>query len=101
MRARFMALAVAVIGCTSSGTPEAAGIRADSTLGLTVANTKEDEQAIRDAESRWRRSLTARDTAAIRTFYAEDAIYSPQGSPAYQGRDSVVGRWAREFQIPG
>jgi ketosteroid isomerase-like protein len=101
MRARFMALAVAVIGCTSSGTPEAAGIRADSTLGLTVANTKEDEQAIRDAESRWRKNLTARDTAAIGTFYAEDAIYSPQGSPAYQGRDSVVGRWAREFQIPG
>jgi ketosteroid isomerase-like protein len=60
-----------------------------------------DEKAIRDAESRWRKILASHDTALIRTFYTEDGIYAPQGSPAYRGRDSVSRRWAGEFLSPG
>jgi ketosteroid isomerase-like protein len=59
-----------------------------------------DEKSIRDAELRWRKSLAAHDTAAIQTFYTDDAIYAPQGVPAYRGRDSVSARWSREFR-PG
>jgi ketosteroid isomerase-like protein len=49
----------------------------------------------------WRRSLAAKDTAAISTFHTQDAVYSPQGGVAFRGRDSVSARWAREFGIPG
>ncbi len=100
MRARFIVLAGLVVGCNSSGTPGSTGTPGEHGSGAAVDRQKE-EQAIRELETSWRKSLSAGDTAAIATYYAEDAIYSPQGSPAYRGRDSVSGRWTREFLIPG
>jgi uncharacterized protein (TIGR02246 family) len=61
---------------------------------------QDDERDIRAAESRWRKTLETRDTAAIAGFYTDDAVYAPQGSPLYRGRDSVSARWAGEFRIP-
>ena len=61
---------------------------------------QKEEQAIRNREREWRSILGKRDTAAIGTFYTEDAIYSPHGTTAYRGRDAVGARWAREFQVP-
>ena len=61
---------------------------------------QKEERAIRDLERQWRSILTKKDTAAIASFYTEDAIYSPHGTTAYRGRDAVSARWAREFQVP-
>src|SRR4051812_24179523 len=49
------------------------------------AQQQADEQAIRQAETRWRKILAAQDTAAIGSFYTQDAVYAPQGAPAYRG----------------
>lgn len=65
-----------------------------------VIDRQEEEQAIRDLEGQWRGILAKRDTAAIASFYTDDAVYSPHGTSAYRGRDAVSARWAREFQIP-
>jgi ketosteroid isomerase-like protein len=45
--------------------------------------------------------VAARDTAAIRTFYTDDAVYAPQGRPSLRGVDSVSSEWAWEFSISG
>jgi ketosteroid isomerase-like protein len=100
MRPRFIVMAALVFGCSASGTPGSGGNPGEHVSGAGVDRQKE-EQAIRGLETSWRKSLSAGDTASIASFYAEDAIYSPQGFPAYRGRDSVSGRWAREFLIPG
>jgi ketosteroid isomerase-like protein len=60
------------------------------------------EAAIRAQETRWRDVVAKRDTAAIRSFYTEDAVYAPDNAQmAYHGRDAVSARWAQEFQTPG
>ena len=82
-----------IMACSSSEGP-----RAQRPAQSSVDRQKE-ESAIRDIESRWRSTLAARDTGAIKTFYTEDAIYSPHGRAAFRGRDSVSARWAREFQL--
>ena len=53
-----------------------------------------DERAIRDAETRWREMLRRKDTAAIGSFYTEDAIYAPEDRPPARGRDAVAAMWA-------
>jgi uncharacterized protein (TIGR02246 family) len=60
-------------------------------------NRQQEERAIRDLESRWRDVVANDDTAAIATFYTEDAVYSPNGRPPFRGQDSVVWGWSREF----
>lgn len=56
-----------------------------------------EEIAIRSLESTWRAALTAKDTAAIRDFYAADGYYLPQWSDGYMGPESVRDRWAGEI----
>lgn len=95
MHAPWAVLACMLVACKPSDSARAPG---GESAGV---DRQKEEQTIRDMEARWRSSLTARDTAAIRTYYTEDAIYSPQGTPALRGRDAVSARWAREFLIPG
>ena len=97
MRNGSALLVCLMVGCKS---PQP-GADASASPDENSTGQQSDEQTIRDAESRWRKSLIARDTAAIATFYTEDAIYAPQGYPAYRGRDSVSGRWSQEFRSPG
>lgn len=87
-----------ILACKSA--PQAGGNTSATTdQSSSAGGQQRDHQAIEEAESRWRKSLEARDTAAIATFYTQDAVYAPQGSPAYRGLDSVTSRWSREFQI--
>ena len=99
MRAGSGILLCLIVGCKTNAArvSDAPGARDSS---ASPADRQQDEQMIRAAETRWRKSLTARDTAAIATFYTEDAIYAPDESPPYRGRDSVSGRWSGEFRIP-
>jgi ketosteroid isomerase-like protein len=53
-----------------------------------------EERAIRDAEARWREMMRRRDTAAIGSFYTEDAVYAPEDRPPARGRDAVAAMWA-------
>ena len=99
MRACWAFLLCTMVGCKSAPQPGADAAAARD-QGSSGGDQHDDERLIRDAESRWRKSLTARDTAAIGTFYTEDAIYAPQGIPHYEGRDSVSRRWSREFRSP-
>jgi ketosteroid isomerase-like protein len=99
MRTHSAFLVCLILSC-KSGSP-GTDAPSDRDQSSTSGNQQSDEQAIREAESRWRKILTQRDTAAIDGFYAEDAVYAPQGSPAFRGRDSVSRRWSREFRIPG
>ena len=94
-----MHIIVAVSLCFMVACSPAEGPRSENPADRGVDRQKE-EGAIRDLETRWRSTLAARDTAAIKTFYTVDALYSPHGRAAFRGRDSVSARWAREFRLP-
>ena len=98
MRRHFALVICLILSCK----PASPGSDTSAARGQNPGSSKhqEDEQIIRDAEFRWRKTLTSRDTASIGSFYTEDAVYAPQGSPAYRGRDSVSGRWSLEFRSP-
>jgi ketosteroid isomerase-like protein len=65
------------------------------------AQQSKDEPAIRAQETRWRKVVARKDTAAIRSFYTDDGIYAPDNAAAaYSGRDSVSARWSREIALP-
>jgi uncharacterized protein (TIGR02246 family) len=66
------------------------------TAAATV-DQQAEEQTIRGLEKRWREALTAKDSAAVGRFYADDGFYLPQGSNGYEGRDKIRDRWAGEF----
>jgi ketosteroid isomerase-like protein len=53
-----------------------------------------EEQAIREAETRWRDMMRRKDTAAIGSFYTEDAVYAPEDRPPARGRDAIAAMWA-------
>jgi ketosteroid isomerase-like protein len=56
-----------------------------------------EEQTIRGLEATWRAALSAKDTAAVRRFYADGAYYLPDWSTGYSGPDAITDRWAGEF----
>jgi uncharacterized protein (TIGR02246 family) len=99
MRTSSAFLICLLLGCKSAPQSGAEHSRS-SDQNSNGIDQRSDERAIREAEYRWRKSLNARDTAAIVSFYTEDAVYAPQGFPPYQSRDSVSARWSREFRIP-
>ena len=47
-----------------------------------AAQQAKDEAAIRSQEMRWRQVVDGKDTAAIKSFYAEDGIYAPDNAAA-------------------
>ena len=64
------------------------------------ADTAADEQAIRGHINRWLQHITARDSAAIARFYADDGVVMPPGQPLSSGRESVQRFWQSMFEIP-
>jgi hypothetical protein len=84
MRRHFALVICLILSCK----PASPGSDTSAARGQNPGSSKhqDDEQIIRDAEFRWRKTLTSRD--------------APQGSPAYRGRDSVSGRWSLEFRSP-
>ena len=66
--------------------------RAPEPVGPT--DLASEERAIRDAETRWREMMRRKDTAAIGSFYTEDAVYAPEDRPPARGRDAVAAMWA-------
>ena len=80
----------------------AAGPGGDAAGGTQGRVDKQaEERAIRAVEARWRDVICACDTAAIASFYTEDAIYAPASRPTARGRAAVSAVWANEeFAMP-
>jgi ketosteroid isomerase-like protein len=103
MRFLPVALGIAAAACSPDGTARTTNAdRADTvTTTASAGGVQAQEAAIREQETRWRNLISAHDTAAIKTFYTEDGIYSPQGRPAIRGREAITSRWAKEITSPG
>jgi ketosteroid isomerase-like protein len=83
-----LAFLIALGACRPSPDRTSAAATAD------VPDLASEEQAIRDAEQRWREMMRRKDTAAIGGFYTEDAVYAPEDRPPARGRDAVAAMWA-------
>jgi uncharacterized protein (TIGR02246 family) len=90
---RLLALSLALTACDQ---PRRATDARDTAVSART-DKQVEEQAIRALEPRWREALTAKDSAAVRRFYAEDGFYLPQGSNGYEGPDQIGTRWAGEL----
>jgi ketosteroid isomerase-like protein len=85
-------LAILLAACSQPRTTTATRERADS----VAVDKQAEERTIRGLEQRWRQAVTAKDSAAIGRFYAEDGYYLPQGSDGYEGPGSIGARWVSE-----
>lgn len=91
--AGVLALPFVVIACDQpSRTADAR-----DTISAARVDKQAEERAIRALEQRWREALTAKDSVAVRQFYAEGGFYLPQGSNGYEGPEQIGSRWAGEF----
>jgi uncharacterized protein (TIGR02246 family) len=96
VRLPIAALVGTLVSCNSA--PEQASRSEPGRSTETAGVDKEAEvQHIRGLEARWREALTAKDSAAVAGFYAEDGFYLPQGSDGYRGPGQVSARWTGEF----
>lgn len=101
---RTSSLLMLLIGCGLGCRPASSGARpaeADTLRSSAlIPDLATEERAIRDAETRWREMMRRKDTAAIGSFYTEDAVYAPEGRPPARGRDAVAAMWAtHEFRL--
>jgi len=96
MRLPALLIVLALFSCKSPG--DRTALR-DTTEVQSQARVdrQAEEQKIRGLEQRWREALTAKDSAAVGGFYANDSYYLPQGSDGYQGPDKIRSRWTSEF----
>jgi len=95
----FASVLVGLTGCKTDSRPAEA-----SRAGEAPVNSDRQgaEQAIRASEARWREIVARKDTAAIRTFFTNDAVYLPQDRPPARGREAVARMWATgEFSLEG
>ena len=91
----LLALATLLSACRTA--PDTARQDASHSRSAAEVDKAAEEQKIRGLEQRWRQALSAKDSAAIGSFYADDGVYLPQGSDGYQGPEKIRGRWAAEF----
>ena len=95
LRFRPALLVLTPLVLSACNQPRSTAAARDTTVSETV-DKQAEERAIRSQEQRWREALTAKDSAGIGQFYAEDGYYLPQGSDGYEGRREVSGRWLGE-----
>ena len=72
-------------------------VAARESVDSLAVDKQAEERVIRGLEQRWRKALTARDSAAIGGFYTEDGYYLPQGSDGYEGPGPASARWVGEL----
>lgn len=79
MRGQLALMLTLALGCGNAREPASSGMALSGTRGGGPrANA---DSAIRTLENRWRHVVAARDTAAIRKFYTEDAYTSLAETP--------------------
>jgi ketosteroid isomerase-like protein len=88
--------ALAMVACKNprdtAANPDTTGV-----VAAAKVDKQAEEQRIRGLERRWREALTAKDSAAIGSFYSKDGFYLPQGSNGYEGPEKIRSRWTSEF----
>jgi uncharacterized protein (TIGR02246 family) len=72
------------------------------TLGCAPAATKSDAKSqILRLDAEWSEAARKRDLERVLSFWAEDAIVYPPGSPALVGKAAIREYVTRSFQVPG
>jgi len=54
-----------------------------------------DESALREADTQWSKSATARDIEGIVAFYTDDAALMPPNAPITTGKEAIRASWAQ------
>jgi len=63
--------------------------------GCKAKDTKAaDEQAIRDADTKWSQAAIAKDVDAVAAFYTDDAKVLPPDAPLITGHTGIRAMWA-------
>jgi uncharacterized protein (TIGR02246 family) len=87
----IFALILPIAACQEQG--EQAGT-IEETPAVDAATV---EQSIRDSSQRFSQAMIAGDIEAVSSFYTDDAIILPQGTPQVQGIDGIRGEFDRMF----
>jgi len=69
-------------------------------LASAVADTAEDEAAIRAALADWLAASMAKDAEAFASVYAADAVLMLEGAPDIAGQEAIAGAVAGLMQDP-
>ncbi|KGJ02157.1 protein of unknown function [Paracoccus halophilus] len=82
-------------------TPLAAtiAIAQDATAG--AAEEHADAQTIQAIHEEWAELIAEKDSAAIGTLYAEDAVLMAPGEAVVEGAAAIEARWARQLTLDG
>ena len=61
-----------------------------ATTALAAAD--DERQAVIEAMQAWEQAVESGDYEALREYYAEDAVYYPNGTAPIVGRDAIIAR---------
>ena len=65
------------------------------------ADTRGDENAIRQADLDWSKAAAGKDIEKVVSFYAEDGAMYPPNSPISAGLPAIKVAWTGMFNLPG
>jgi uncharacterized protein (TIGR02246 family) len=81
---------VALVGCTKANQASSdTGAAAVAAASGTTFDKSAAEKAIRQGDSLWLRSVTAKNVDSVMTLYASDAVSQQEGAPAQKGADAI------------
>ena len=64
------------------------------------AQTQNDEQAIRDTNTRWLDLIVKKDAAAVAALYTENGAFMAPNAPIATGRAAIQAAWQGMFEMP-
>ncbi|MEY8831448.1 DUF4440 domain-containing protein [Sedimentitalea sp. XS_ASV28] len=67
----------------------------------TATEERTDAQAIQAIHKEWAELIAEKDSAAIGTLYAENAVLMAPGEPVVEGAKAIEARWARQLTLDG
>jgi uncharacterized protein (TIGR02246 family) len=66
---------------------------------VVAADSKAEEQQIRDLDAKWVAAVAAKNAEATAAFYADDGRIMPPNAPAAEGPVAVAEVWRGLFQL--
>jgi ketosteroid isomerase-like protein len=73
---------------------------AGSCSSVKPVNQQAEAQALRELDRKWLAAVTAKDSTAVASYYAPDALLFLPNAPPIEGKDPIRGWWGRFLQIP-
>jgi uncharacterized protein (TIGR02246 family) len=64
------------------------------------AQAQNDEQAIRDTNTRWLDLIVKKDAAAVAALYTENGAFMAPNAPIATGRAAIQAAWQGMFEMP-